>query len=321
MHALTFDTFGGPEVLTWRELPDPIVPAGHIKLAMRAIGLNFADIYRRRGNYHLAGQPPYICGYEGAGEVIEVGAGVDGVAPGDRIAFADVPFANATQVVVPVEHAIALPADVDFVSAAAMLLQGLTAQYLVEDSYTLRRGDQVLVHAAAGGVGQFLTQLAVARGAQVIAMASNENKRQIALQRGATHALGYEEGWAERVIALSHGGVDVAYDSIGSTLHETLTAVRTRGTLVFFGMAGGDPQPVDPRQLMDTSKTLVGGDLWNYLNSHQARIERSSRLFAALRQGEIGLPSIETFPLSRGGDAHRRLEDRTFAGKIVLIPD
>ena len=152
MRALLFETFGGPEVLQYCELPDPPVPPGHVQLAMRAIGLNFADLHRRRGNYFLPGKPPHINGYEGAGVVAAVGEGVEGFAIGDRVGFADCPFANATLVNVPVEKAIPLPDDIGFVEAAAVLLQGLTAQYLVEDSCRVRAGDIVLVHAAGGGV-------------------------------------------------------------------------------------------------------------------------------------------------------------------------
>lgn len=320
MHALTFETFGGPEVLTYRQLDDPALPPGHIQLEMRAIGLNFADIYRRRGDYHLAGNAPHIAGYEGAGEVVALGAGVEGIALGDRIGFADVPFANATRVTLPVAHALPLPAGLGYIEAAAVLLQGLTAQYLVEDSYAVRPGDHVLIHAAAGGVGQYLVQLANARGARVIAMASSAAKRSIASALGATHSLGYEDNWAELVRELTGGGVHVAYDAVGSTLLDSLRAVRARGTLVSYGMAGGMPPLIDARRLMQTSKTLVGGDLWDYLDSRAARIDRSSRLFAALSEGTVRLPAIETFPLSSGAQAHRRLEDRSFAGKIVMVP-
>ena len=162
MKALLFESFGGPEVLQYRELPDPAVPPGHVQLAMRAIGLNFADMHRRRGSYYLPGKPPHISGYEGAGLVVAVGEGVEGFAIGDRIGFADCPFANASRVTVPVDKAIPIPDDIDLVEAAAMLLQGLTAQYLVEDSHQVRSGELVLVHAAGGGVGQALVQLAVA---------------------------------------------------------------------------------------------------------------------------------------------------------------
>lgn len=321
MQALTFETFGGPEVLRLRELADPPVPPGHIQLEMRAIGLNFADIYRRRGEYHLAGAAPHISGYEGAGEVVAIGEGVSGIALGDRIGFADVPFANATRVTLPLSHALPLPPAIGYVEAAAVLLQGLTAQYLIEDSYALRHGDTVLIHAAAGGVGQYLVQFAVARGAKVIALASTPAKRSIASVLGAAHTLGYDGDWVAQVRALSNGGVDVAYDAVGATLLDSLQAVRKRGTLVSYGMAGGMPPLLDARRLMENSTTLVGGDLWDYLDSAAARQERAGRLFAALGSGAIRLPAVETFPLSRGADAHRRLEDRSFAGKIVMLPD
>lgn len=321
MFALAFERFGGPEVLDYRVLPDPAVPPGHIQLAMRAAGLNFADIHRRRGNYRLAGQAPHIAGYEGAGEVIAVGDSVDGIAVGDRIGFADVPFANATRVTLPIEHAIPLPAYLSFVEAAAILLQGLTAQYLIEDSYRVGAGDELLVHAAAGGVGQMLTRLATARGARVIAMASSPRKREIALACGAARALGYDGDWAGQVRELSGGGVHAAYDSVGTTFRQSLAACRTRGVLVAFGTAGGEPPPIDTGELMSASKAVVGGDLWDYLDSREARRARATRLFDALGQGTIKLPRIETFPLAQGGDAHRLLEDRAFAGKIVLTSE
>ncbi|MGF6175601.1 quinone oxidoreductase family protein [Ensifer sp. 4252] len=321
MHALVFDTFGEPEVLSYREVADPAVPSGHIQLATRAIGLNFADIYRRKGNYTLAGKAPHIAGYEGAGEVIAIGEGVEGVAIGDRIGFADVPFANATRVTVPLDRAIPLPDDIGFEAAAALLLQGLTAQYLVEDSYSVRAGETVLVQAAGGGVGQLLIRLAIARGASVIAMASTLEKQALAKAAGAAYALGYDEGWPDKVRALSNGGVDVAYDSVGITLLDSLSAVRSRGTLVTFGMAGGPAPLVDPRYLMEHSKTLVGGDLWDFLTDRQQRLSRAERLFQALRDGVIEPPRIETFALSDGAAAHARLEDRRFSGKIVLLPE
>jgi len=151
MHALVFETFGDPDVLQYRELPDPPVPDGHIQLRMRAIGLNFADIYRRRGNYTLAGRAPYIAGYEGAGEVVALGNGVEGIALGDRIGFADVPFANAMRVTIPLDHAIPLPSHVSCVDAATLLLQGLTAQYLIDDSYAARDGESVLASSCLDG--------------------------------------------------------------------------------------------------------------------------------------------------------------------------
>lgn len=321
MRALLFETFGGPEVLHYRELPDPIVPPGHVQLAMRAIGLNFADLHRRRGNYFLPGKPPHINGYEGAGVVVAIGDGVEGIAIGDRIGFADCPFANATRVSVPIDRAIPLPADIGFVEAAAMLLQGLTAQYLIEDSYAVKAGDTVLLHAAGGGVGQALTQLAVAKGAHVIALASTDEKRAVALALGAAAALDYSEQWPARVATHAGGGVDAVFDSVGTTLLQSLSCLKDRGTLVAFGTAGGSPPVVDPQLLMERSLAVVGGDLWNHLNSREARIERADRLFSSLRIGMLQVPKLEQYPLEQGADAHRRLEDRGFFGKIVLTCD
>src|SRR4249919_4101912 len=200
MHALTFSRFGGPEVLEWTSLPDPQPAPGTAVVRTRAIGLNFADIYRRQGRYHLAGSPPWIAGYEGAGEIVGLDAHDAGEWQlGERVAFADAPFANAEQVAVPLEKLIRLPTDISCETAAGLLLQGLTAQFLVEDSYPVRANDCVLVHAAAGGVGQLLVQLANARGARVIALSSSVEKRQAALAAGADHAIDSGTGWNERV--------------------------------------------------------------------------------------------------------------------------
>lgn len=316
MRALLFEEFGGPDVLQYREIPDPPVPAGHVQLAMRAIGLNFADIHRRRGNYYLPGPAPHISGYEGAGIVVALGDGVKDLAIGDRVGFADCPFANATRVNVPVDKAIPLPEDFGFVDAASILLQGLTAQYLVEDSYKVRPGDKVLVHAAGGGVGQALTQLAIAKGASVIGLASSEEKRATARSLGAT-AFDYAADWVERVLE-QNGGLDAAYDSVGTTFLQSLSCLKDRGTLIAFGAAGGPPPPIDPQLLMERSLAVVGGDLWSHLDSREARIERAGRLFDAVRSGALRLPRIEQFSLDRGADAHRRMEDRAFFGKIVM---
>lgn len=321
MKALLFETFGGPDVMQFRELADPAAPPGHVQLAMRTIGVNFADLHRRRGNYFLPGKPPHINGYEGAGVVVALGDGVEGVAVGDRIGFADCPFANATRVNVPVEKAIPLPADIGLTEAAALLLQGLTAQYLVEDSYPVKVGDTVVVHAAGGGVGQALIQLARSKGAKVIGLASTSEKRAAAVEIGAEACLDYSGDWPERVRRHTDCGVDAVFDSIGSTFLQSLSCLKDRGTLVAFGTAGGDPPKIDPQLLMERSLALVGGDLWNHLDSREARIDRANRLFRAIRMGALKVPRIEHFPLERGADAHRLLEDRNFFGKIVLTND
>ncbi|WP_442772410.1 quinone oxidoreductase family protein [Paenirhodobacter enshiensis] len=320
MFALTFETFGGPEVLRYREVPDPVARPGEVLVDVRAAGVNFADIYRRRGHYRELGEPPYIDGYEGAGVVVALGAGVGGLHIGDRIGFVDVARANVTRLAVPAERAIPLPEGVDEVTAAAILLQGLTAQYLSEDSAAIRPGDSVLVHSAAGGVGRHLLRLCRAKGARVIAMASSEEKRRIARDLGAEAVLGYDGDWVAGVRALTGGGADVVYDAVGSTLARSIEAARNRGTIVTYGMSGGAPAPVDPLMLMQSSKALRGAELWDYLDSGAERRRRSRKLFDALAAGVIAVPPIETFTLADGAAAHRRLEDRGFSGKVVLVP-
>jgi NADPH2:quinone reductase len=318
MKALTFARFGGPEVLEYRDLPDPLPREGHAIVRTEAIGLNFADIYRRRGDYHLEGDPPWIAGYEAAG-IVE---SIQGQAPfgaGQRVGFADSPYANAELVSVPIDKLIPLPDAISCQTAAAVLLQGLTAQYLVRDSYQVRGGHSVLVHAAAGGVGLLLVQLAKARGARVIGLTSTRAKADAALRAGAESVLLDSEPWPEAARELTGGGVDVVYDSTGSTLMKSLEASRTGGHVVFFGMAGGNPPPIDPRLLMDTSRTLTGGDLWNVLRSGDERRRRAGQLFDDVISGALTVSVAERIPLEEGARAHALLESRRTSGKILLI--
>ncbi|WP_020059438.1 quinone oxidoreductase family protein [Bacillus sp. 123MFChir2] len=321
MKALIFNTFGEPEVLQYEEIPNPVIGPDEILVKMKAIGLNFADVYRRKGNYHLAGKPPYILGYEGAGIVEMVGSNVTTIKQGDSIAFADVPYANAELVAVPLEKAIPLPNHISHETAASILLQGLTAHYLTRDSYAVKEGDIVLVHAAAGGVGQLLVQIIKLLGGKVIALTSSIQKAKAAEAVGADWAFLYEDDWKQKVMHVTNGkGVDVVYESVGSTLMDSFEATRIGGTVVFYGMAGGDPAPVDPRMLMDTSKTLTGGDLWNVLTSHDERVIRSNELFTWIQQGKIKLSKPTTFSLNEGAKAHHYLESRKSTGKILLLP-
>jgi NADPH:quinone reductase-like Zn-dependent oxidoreductase len=321
MKALVFDKFGGPEVLEYREISDPAIGPDEILVRMKAIGLNFADIYRRKGNYHLEGEPPYILGYEGAGIVEQTGANVQGIDVGDRIAFADVPHANAELVAVPFEKAIPVPDEIPLEAAASVLLQGLTAHYLTKDSYLVKKDDTVLVHAAAGGVGQLLVQIAKLLGGKVIGLTSSPEKAAAARSVGADEVFLYNEDWVSDVLMATNAkGVDVAYDSVGSTLPDSFASTRIGGKVVFFGMAGGDPLPVDPRMLMDTSKSLTGGDLWNVLTSREERVARSAELFGWMEEGKIKLLTPTVFSLQNGADAHRYLESRKSIGKIVLVP-
>ena len=319
MHALVFHEFGSADVLRLEQLPDPVPGPAQALVRMRAIGLNFADIYRRKGSYHLAGSPPWILGYEGAGEVVSAPAG-SGLEVGQRVGFADSPFSNAELCAVDVDKLIPLPDGIAFETAAASLLQGLTAQYLCRDSYAVRAGDWAVVHAAAGGVGLLLTQILRHLGARVVAIASTEDKRRAAREAGAEHVV-ETEGWVQAVQAATGGrGADVVYDSVGTTLRESLDAARIGGTVVFYGMAAGDPAPVDPRLLMDRSLTLVGGDLWNVLTTAAERRARAAELFGWIASGVVKVRVSATFALRDGAAAHKALEGRQVIGKIVLLP-
>ena len=316
MKALVFDAFGGAEVLQWREHPEPARGPGQALVRMHAVGLNYADVYRRKGNYHLKGSPPWILGYEGAG-VVEDG-GDSGFAAGTRVGFADMPHANAEFVAVDADKLIPLPDGIDFELAAAVLLQGLTAQYLVTDSHVPRRGEIAIVHAAAGGVGLLLTQMLSARGVRVLGIASNREKRAAVLDAGAEATADYED-WTAQALALSEGrGVDVVYDSVGRTLGDSLAAAKVGGHVVFYGMAAGDPDPVDPRLLMDRSLSLTGGDLWNVLVSAEVRRQRAAELFEEILDGRLRPRIAGRFAIAEGAAAHAFLESRAAIGKVLL---
>ncbi|MGX9134654.1 quinone oxidoreductase family protein [Rummeliibacillus sp. JY-2-4R] len=321
MKALIFNEFGSSDVLQYQEIPSPVIKPNEVLVRTKSIGLNFADIYRRKGNYHLAGEPPYILGYEGAGIIEAIGKNVTEVQIGDRVAFADVPFANAELVAAPIDKLILLPDEISYDVASSVLLQGLTAHYLTHDSYALKPNDTVVVHAASGGVGQNLVQIAKIIGAKVVSLTSTKEKAEKALEIGADIAFTYDQNWIQSVIKFSEGiGADIVYDSVGSTLMNSFEATRIGGTVVFFGMSGGDPAPVDPRMLMDTSKTLTGGDLWNVLTSFEERQNRSKQLFEWIIAGKLQIQSPTIFSLQEGARAHDLLESRKSTGKILLRP-
>lgn len=319
MKALTFSTFGSPDVLEYIDIPNPVLKPGELLVEMKAIGLNFADVYRRKGNYHLKGNPPFIAGYEGAGVVIDANNN-HGFNIGDRVGFADVPFANAELVAVPVNHAIPLTDETSFEMAASVLLQGLTAQYLATDSHHTKTGETVLIHACAGGVGLLLTQISKLLGAATFGLTSSAEKAQIALNNGIDKVFLYQNDWQKELLTFCADGVDVVYDSIGSTLQDSFAITKNCGQVVFFGMAGGDPAFVDPRMLMDTSKTLTGGDLWSYLTSKEERIKRANQLFEWINNKKITITPPTVFKLADGKQAHELLESRKSNGKIILIP-
>src|SRR5579871_453015 len=319
MKALSFSSFGKSDVLEYKEVNDPVLKQGEILVEMKAIGLNYADIMRRCGIYPMRGNAPYINGYEGAGIVVDNNhSKVFKV--GDRIGFADVPFANAELVTVPESHAIALPDAIDFDTAASILLQGLSAHFLTTDCHKTKAGEVLVVHAAAGGVGMIMIQICKTLGAAVIGLVSSESKRQMALSTGCDTVFLYDEPWKEKILNLHPSGVDAVFESIGNTMEESLHVTKVRGQVVFFGMAGGEFKLGNPLYLIGTSKTITGGDLWDYLTSKEERIKRANQLFEWVINKDIKISDPIKFKLSDGKSAHDLIESRKSTGKILLIP-
>jgi NADPH2:quinone reductase len=320
MKALTLSAFGSSDVLEYQEVNDPVLQSNEILVEMKAIGLNFADLMRRNGVYPLRGKAPYINGFEGAG-VVKDNNGHDEFKKGDRVAFADVPFANAQLVAVPFDNLIPLPDEISFEAAASIMLQGLTAQFLTSDSHKIKRGETVVIHAAAGGVGQLLIQVCKLLGAKVIGLASSESKKQIALSLGADRAFLYNEDWKTKILELCPDGVDVVYDSIGTTMESSLAVTKILGQVVFFGMAGGKLELGNPLLIIAHSKSIIGGDLWNYLTSRKERLKRAEIFFSWFIDGKIKISEPTVFKLSEGKKAHDFMEGRQSTGKVLMIPD
>jgi len=319
MKALTISTFGGPDVLDYREVPDPVLKHGEILVEMKAIGLNFADLMRRNGHYPMRGTTPYINGFEGAGIVKDSNHHPE-FKPGDRVAFADVPFANAELVAVPFEHAVPLPDEISFETAASVMLQGLTSHFLTTDSHPVKAGETVLVHAAAGGVGQLLIQVCKIAGAKVIGLVSSNSKKEIALSLGADEVFTYADAWQDKVLAICPSGVDVVYDSVGATMEGSLAVTKVRGQVVLFGLAGGKLELGNPLLIIAQSKTITGGDLWDYLTSRQERLRRSAQLFDWIITGKVKVFPPAIFSLAEGKLAHELMEGRKSTGKILMAP-
>lgn len=319
MKALTFSSFGGPEVLDYIDVSKPILKQGEILVEMKAIGLNFADIMRRRGTYPTRASSPYINGYEGAGIVVD-NNGNTHLKKGDRVGFADVPFSNAELVAVPATHAIPLSDSISFELAASVLLQGLSAHFLTTDCHKTRAEETVLIHAAAGGVGQIMIQICKLMGAKVFALVSSENKRQVTLKLGADETFLYSENWREKILTKIPNGVDVVFDSVGSTMEDSLKVTKVRGQVVFFGLANGEFNLGNPLYIIGTSKTITGGDLWDYLTSREERVRRAQQLFDWIIKGQIKISKPNIFKLADGKKAHEYMESRNSTGKILLVP-
>jgi len=319
MKALTLSTFGSSDVLEYKEISNPVLKQGEILIEMKAIGLNYADLMRRNGIYPMRGNTPYINGFEGAGIIADANNN-EQYKKGDRIAFADVPFANAELVALPVENAIPLPSEISFETAASVMLQGLTAHFLTADSHKIKPGETVLIHAVAGGVGQLLIQVCKILGAKVIGLTSSVKKKKVAVSLGADAVFLYEENWRTKVLEICPEGVDVTYDSIGSTMEESLAVTKIFGQVVFFGLAGGSLNLGNPLLIIAHSKTITGDDLWNYLTSREERLRRSQQFFDWIINGKIKVSAPIVFKLSEGKKAHDFMEGRQSTGKILMVP-
>ena len=282
--------------------------------------MNFIDVYQRSGVYDLP--IPLTLGREGAGTVTAVGAGVDGYAVGDRVAWPHAPSSYASHTVVDADAMVPVPDAVSLETAAAAMLQGLTAHYLIRSTYPVQPGDAVLVHAAAGGVGALLVQLAKAAGARVIATASTDEKRAIAKAAGADEVLGYK-GFTAPAREFGDGaGVHVVYDGVGKdTFDDSLASLRPRGYLVLFGGSSGQVPPVDPQRLNSGgSLFLTRPTLAHYIATPEELRWRTSELFDAIGSGALEIRIGHSYPLADAAQAHRDLEARKTTGKLLLLP-
>jgi NADPH:quinone reductase len=322
MQALVVTRNGGPEVLEVQTMAAPEPGPGEVLIEVAAAGVNFIDVYQREGVYPVP--PPFVLGIECAGRIAGVGVGVTAFALGDLVATADASGTVAGAVAVATEHVVPVPAGVAAEMAAAVLLQGMTAQYLVTSTYAVREGDEVLIHAAAGGVGQLLVQLAKARGAHVVATVGSAAKVELARDAGADEVIRYDEvdDLARAVRAAAGGGVHVAYDGVGkATFDASLAALRLRGTMVLFGAASGAVPPFDPQRLNSGgSLFLTRPTLRHYTATREELLLRAGEVFAAVANGSLHVSIGGRYPLERAADAYRDLEGRRTTGKLIIVP-
>jgi len=322
MRAVVVEQHGGPEVLQISDREEPQPGVGQLLVDVAAAGVNFMDIYQRRGAGSYAGTLPYVPGAEGAGTVAAVGPGVSQFTEGDRVAWTGVPGSYAEKIVIPADRAVPVPDDVDPQLAAAIMVQGLTAHYLSHSTYPVAEGDPVVVHAAAGGVGLLLTQMVKMRGGIVIATTSTLDKAELARDAGADHVAGYED-FASVVREVTGGaGASVVYDGVGrTTFDNSLSALGARGYLVLYGAASG---PVPP---LDLQRLAAGGSLFvtrpmlaNYIASRDELLRRADDVFTWIRQGKLEVRIGGTYPLNEAGRAHDDLGSRRTTGKLLLLP-
>ena len=323
MKAIKVHEYGGPEVLSYEDVPEPEPGPGQARVRLAASGVNYIDVYQRTGVYPM--DLPLIAGQEGAGEVEAVGEGVEEISAGDYVAFAGVPGAYAEYVVAPVERLV--PFNVTYVEArlaAAVMLQGMTAHYLTHSTFPVQEGQSVLVHAAAGGVGLLLCQLAKMRGASVIGTAGTEEKARLAKGAGADEVILYtEQDFVEETKRITDGeGVHVVYDSVGKdTFDGSLDSLRPRGYMVLFGGSSGQVPPIDLQILNQKGSLFVTRPkLADHTATRDELLWRAESLFTWIGQNNLDVRIGGTYRLSEADAAHRDLEGRNTTGKLILIP-
>jgi len=323
MKAIRVHESGGPEVLNYEDVEVPEPGPGQARIRLAASGVNFIDVYQRTGTYPM--DLPFTLGQEGAGEVEAVGEGVEEVSPGDHVAFAGVMGSYAEYIVAPVERLVPFNATlVEARVAAAVMLQGMTAHYLTHSTFPLQEGQTALVHAAAGGVGLLLCQLAKLCGASVIGTVSTEEKAKLARSAGADEVILYtEQDFAEETKRITDGeGVHVVYDSVGKdTFDKSLDSLRPRGYLVLFGGSSGQVPPFDPQTLNQKGGLyLTRPALAQYTRTREELLWRAESLFSWIGQGNLDVRIGGSYALEDAAQAHRDLEARRTTGKLILIP-
>jgi NADPH2:quinone reductase len=322
MRAIRIHEFGGPEAMRLDEVATPKPGDGQALVRIEAAGVNFIDVYQRTGLYK--NPLPYGLGLEGAGVVEAVGGGVTSVRAGDRVAWTGVPGSYATHNVVPADKLVTLPPGVDARAGAAAMLQGMTAHYLAHSTYPLKRGDTCLVHAAAGGVGLLLCQMAKRAGARVIGTVSTEEKAKLARDAGADDIIFYtRQDLVEEVKRLTGGKkLQVVYDSVGKdTFEKGLDCLALRGYMVLYGASSGPVAPLDPQVLnAKGSIFLTRPSLFHYTATRDELVKRAGDVLGWIQKGELKLRIGATFSLAEAAKAHRDLEGRKTTGKVLLIP-
>lgn len=320
MKAIKMSQFGGPEVLKIEET-QPLQPQkNQVLVSIEAAGVNFIDIYQRRGTYPV--KLPYTPGLEASGIVEAVGGEVTNVKPGDRVAYVHEPGSYAQKNLVQAEHLILLPASISFEQGAAFPLQGMTAHYLLHEFRKIKPHDIVLIHAAAGGMGLLLVQWAKHLGARVLGTVSTEEKAQIAKDAGADEIIFYtKQDFAAEVNRLTEKhGADLIIDGVGkSTFNGNLEAAALRGNIVLFGAASGPADPILPNVLMKRSLTISGGNLSNFLLSREELMRRANAVIEGIQNGWLNLRIDQVFPLANAAEAHQKLESRNTSGKVLLV--